>query len=135
MTVQRQRRAKGVKKQGETPAQATVEATVKSRRKSQLHGVAVDPSLRGKGPKKGAPNAGRPPDKFKEMCRALASSAEVEKEVHAILKEGSDNAMFLGALKWASEHGYGRPDQSVDLKSGGLSLAELLTMGEKKADA
>ena len=92
-----------------------------------MHGIAVDPSLRGRGPKKGAPNAGRPPDKFKQMCQALASSVEVEQRVAEILNRGSKDPMFLGALKWASEHGYGRPDQNVDVVSGGLSLADLLT--------
>lgn len=67
----------------------------------------------GRGPKKGAPNAGRPPDAFKEMCRGLASSADVEREVRKIIKRGSKDPMFVQALRWASEHGYGKPAQAV----------------------
>lgn len=81
---------------------------------------------KGHGPKKGAPNAGRPPDAFKEMCRGLASSGDVEKAVRRVVKNPKHPA-FIGALKWASEHGYGRPEQGVDLKSGGKTLAELIT--------
>ncbi len=33
---------------------------------------------RGRGPKKGAPNAGRPPDEFKVLLAALASREETE---------------------------------------------------------
>ena len=83
----------------------------------------------GRGPKKGAPNAGRPTDAFKEMCRELASSVEVERQVRAILKNGSADPMFLGALRWCSDHGYGRPQASLDVASGGKTLAELLNMG------
>lgn len=79
----------------------------------------------GRGCKEGAPNAGRPPDAFKAMCRGLASSAEVEKAVRQTLNN-PDSPAFMGALKWASEHGYGRPDQGIDLSNKDGSLLELL---------
>lgn len=46
------------------------------------------------------------------MCRGLASSADVEKIVRSILKQ-PDHPAFIGALKWATENGYGKPAQPV----------------------
>lgn len=59
------------------------------------------------------------------MCRELASSADVEKVVRLVLKNPKHPA-FTGALRWATEHGYGRPAQPLDVTSGGKSLADLL---------
>lgn len=79
---------------------------------------------RGKGPAKGAPNAGRPPDKFKELCRELASGQKTIEAVEAIL-EDQDHAQFMAALKWASEHGYGRPSQPLE-HSGTITIEDFL---------
>lgn len=56
---------------------------------------------------------GRPPDAFKALCRELASRDETVQAVTAILAD-RDHPAYLGALKWASEHGYGRPTQPVE---------------------
>lgn len=61
------------------------------------------------------------------MCRALASSREVEKAVVAALKSPNHPA-FLGALKWASEHGYGGPVRSVDVTSKGEKLSGVVIL-------
>lgn len=79
---------------------------------------------RGNGPSKGAPNAGRPPDEFKALCRELATTANTIKAVRAILKD-QDHSQFLQALRWASEHGYGKPTQPMEHSATG-TLAELL---------
>lgn len=60
------------------------------------------------GGKKG--RSGRKRDAFKEMCRELASSSAVEGAVRVILKNPKHPA-FIGALRWASEYGYGKPNQ------------------------
>lgn len=102
--------------------------TGKSERKSvRLPDGRVAP---GRGPRKGAPNAGRPPDKFKEMCRDLASSADIERCARRVLKNPNHPA-WLGALKWATEHGYGKPKESIDLTSGGKSLEALLAAAHR----
>lgn len=84
---------------------------------------------RGKGPEKGAPNAGRPPDKFKELCRELATGEKTVAQIRLILKNKKD-PQFMAALRWASEHGYGKPAQPVDL---GVtdSLAALIRQGSE----
>lgn len=79
---------------------------------------------RGKGPEKGAPNAGRPPDKFKELCRELATGQKTIEAVEAIL-EDQDHSQFMAALKWASEHGYGRPSQPLE-HSGTITIEDFL---------
>lgn len=44
------------------------------------------------------------------MCRELACSAE---EAASTILANKDHPAFIGALKWATEHGYGKPDQAV----------------------
>lgn len=64
--------------------------------------------LRVGGTNKGGP--GRPPDEFKKLCQQLACSAA---EAAARVLGNPDHPAFIGALKWATEHGYGRPAQTV----------------------
>lgn len=59
------------------------------------------------------PGSGRPPDEFKELCRSLATREETIAAVEAILADPTHGA-FIGALKWASEHGYGKPTQPLE---------------------
>jgi hypothetical protein len=72
----------------------------------QKHGGA----LRNGGTNRGGP--GRPPDEFKRICAELASREETIAAVEVILSNPNHPA-YLGALKWATEHGYGRPEQTV----------------------
>jgi hypothetical protein len=58
------------------------------------------------------PGTGRPPDAFKALCRELASRAETIEAVSGIL-QNPDHPAYLGALKWATENGYGKPHQTV----------------------
>lgn len=58
---------------------------------------------------------GRPPDEFKAMCRQLASRAKTFEVAERIL----DNpeiypSLYTGALKWATEQGYGKPKETVE---------------------
>lgn len=58
---------------------------------------------------------GRPPDEFKAMCRQLASSSEVYARVKDILQQPLlYPSLYIGALKWASEHGYGKPKEHIE---------------------
>jgi hypothetical protein len=74
-------------------------------------------SRRGRGPAKGAPNAGRPPDEFKRRLAALASGPETLRALEQILSDPG-HQHFIQALKFASERGYGIPKQTVDLEGG-----------------
>lgn len=71
---------------------------------------------RGRGPKKGAPNAGRPPDQWKEECRKLVSRNEMLDRARAVL-DNPEHPAWLGALKFLTEQGYGRAAQTLDLTS------------------
>lgn len=79
--------------------------------------------------------SGRKPDEFKAICRALATRTETIAVVAAILTDGS-HPRFMAALKWASENGYGRPIQRLDVASRGVTLEELVaaSRGRQKAD-
>lgn len=86
----------------------------KSPVRQALRGVAADPALRGRGPRPGAPNAGRPPDEFKAMCAGMASREATRRAVDRIL--GNENhPHFMAALRWATDRGYGKPDQTLDV--------------------
>lgn len=82
-----------------------------------------DKRKRGRGPAKGAPNAGRPPDAFKEMCRQIASRGARALLAKQVMTDPTHEA-FSSALKWATDHGYGKAPQSVELTGkGGRPLA------------
>jgi hypothetical protein len=85
-------------------------------------------SRRGRGPAPGT--GGRPPDEFKARMRELATLPEVERELERVLKSQLSRD-WLGALKFVSEHGYGKPNQPVELGVSD-SLAALIAGTPKK---
>lgn len=76
---------------------------------------------------------GRPPDAFKRLCRELASGEKTQDEVRKIL-EDKDHPQFVAALRWASENGYGKPEQRI---SGSIGLtvqrADALKLARERA--
>ncbi len=74
----------------------------------------------GRGPKKGAPNAGRPPDKFRDFCRELLATKGADAAVSAIMKDKSHPA-YAAMWKAVSDRGYGKPTQAVEV-SGNINV-------------
>ncbi len=68
---------------------------------------------RGRGPKKGAPNAGRPRNEFKQEMRALASDEAVLTRLRQLLWQCTDPTTFIRALAFTTEHGYGKATQPI----------------------
>ena len=63
----------------------------------------------------------------------LATREATVAAVTAILEDPS-HAHYMSALKWASEHGYGKPKETIDVnvsKLGELSDAELETLAKR----
>lgn len=113
---------------------------------------------RGRGPAKGAPNAGRPPNEWKQSLRGLADREAVLAHVDAALTAGprrpklapdgteliesyidakgrpairtvmEGSHLFEWALEYATEHGYGRAAQSVDVTTDGKALAGVVVL-------
>lgn len=81
-------------------------------------GVAVHPEMRGRGPKPGAPNAGRPRDEWKAWVRSLIDSADTRAAIARILSDAGHPA-FPRVLTWADERAYGKEAQALE---GGLTL-------------
>lgn len=67
---------------------------------------------------------GRPPDAFRQLCRELASG---EKTIESVIKilDNPDHPQFVAALRWATEHGYGKPAQTLE-HSGHVTLEQIL---------
>lgn len=59
------------------------------------------------------PGPGRPPDEFKQLCQRLASRNRTVNVVAKILSD-EEHPMFMAALKWATEHGYGKAMQPIE---------------------
>lgn len=75
---------------------------------------------------------GRPPDEFKKLCRELATRDATIEAVKGILENPAHPA-YLGALKWATENGYGKPKESVEVstKDGGPLAQVWLVAGKE----
>ena len=86
-------------------------------------GVAVDPSMRGRGPKKGT--GGRPRETWKQALASMASSDEVLYHVRTVLEAGPDHPFFAKALEYATDHGMGKATQPIE-HSGSVGLTDLL---------
>jgi hypothetical protein len=95
----------------------------KSQGKQPLRGVAADPSLRGRGPAKGAPKAGRPPDEFKAMLAGLASWDATLHSIATILRD-PDHPAFQKALDYVTDRGYDKLAESVTV--GGSLAVEVI---------
>lgn len=77
----------------------------------------------GRGPKKGAPNAGRPPDEFKRRMQAIASKDETLAYLDELTtkargrgksRAGADPQTFLKAFKETADRGYGKAVQPIE---------------------
>ncbi len=89
----------------------------------------ADPRIqRGKGPKPGAPNAGRPRDEWKARLQALASRDEVLAHVEQVLLAGPEHPYFPKALEYVTDHGYGRAASSLDVTSDGKALSGVVIL-------
>ena len=80
-----------------------------------LRGVALHPEMRGKGrgPAKGAPNAGRPREEWKAWLRSLVDSQPVREAIEAVLSN-PEHPAFGRVLQWADERGWGKEAQQVE---------------------
>jgi hypothetical protein len=79
-----------------------------------LVGWAIDRSKSGRGPAKGAPNAGRPPDEWKAKLRELASRENVLAHIQTVLDSGPEHPFFAKALEYVTEYGYGKATQHIE---------------------
>ncbi|HEX6940302.1 MAG TPA: hypothetical protein VF158_12890 [Longimicrobiales bacterium] len=74
---------------------------------------------RGRGPKPGAPNAGRPPDEFKATLARLASRDETLDYLRRCLDGEFGPDAYMKAVQWAAERGYGKVPAEVNAKVSG----------------
>lgn len=80
----------------------------------------------GRGPKKGAPNAGRPPDWWVAQLREIRDRFLQAATAEGVVDDPQHPA-WAKVGQWAHEQLEGRAKQKVDFTSGGESLADLLT--------
>ena len=87
-------------------------------------------SRRGKGPEKGAPNAGRPPNWLRDWCDDLLANPKAKKAVEEILND-SDHSAFASMWKAIADRAHGKPPQSVT-HDVGATLEDILTKSREK---
>ena len=93
------------------------------------------PQPRGGALRRGNPGnwgGGRPPDEFRAMCRELACSA---RDAAQIILKNPNHPAYVGALKWASEHGYGKPKETVEHTGpggGAIQVVQVMLIGGKE---
>lgn len=71
-----------------------------------------DDPRRGRGPEKGAPNAGRPRNEFIEWCQKVVSDPKCKAQVEAILKDKKHPA-FATMWRAVGERAHGKPVQPI----------------------
>lgn len=74
------------------------------------------------GGKKG--RSGRPPDAWKELMRKLVNRASTLRVLKRVIKN-SNHPAWLGALRFAAEHAYGKPSQDLTITAK-MTLEELV---------
>jgi hypothetical protein len=108
----------------------------KSARKSAKPGKPFkkggDPR-QGRGPKPGAPNAGRPPNAWNERMEALADRWLIALEAGQVVDDDA-HPHFEKVGKWLVEQLRGKAKQQVDVTSNGQTLESLLTASHKAAE-
>lgn len=106
----------------------------KSRHKPvpQPHGGALVPGA-GRGPAKGAPNAGRPPNWLKEFCDDLLADKKAKAQVSAIIKDKNHPA-YATMWKALADRAAGKPVQAHEHRLG-ATLEELVAGSQGKAPA
>jgi hypothetical protein len=111
-------------------------STEKSKRPGRFKKGELHPD-QGRGPAKGAPNAGRPPDLWRAKLREMASRDEVMQHVESVLFEGPGHPFFSKALDYATEHGFGKasqPHQISGLDGGPVGIALSVKLIDPPAD-
>jgi hypothetical protein len=100
-------------------------------REDVFNGAALVPGNPGNcGGKPG--RSGRTPDAFKLMCRDLVSRDETLAAVDQILRDKNHPA-FLGALNWATNHGYGKAKEHHEISGpDGAPLEQVWLFGTQE---
>ena len=88
------------------------------------HALPVGAHPGNTGGKKG--RSGRKPLEFKQMCRALASSRDVETTAKAILAD-AEHPQWAGTFKAVAAYGYGVPKQHVKV-DGKMAVVGVIAM-------
>ena len=90
-----------------------------------------DDPRRGNGPPKGS--GGRPPNEFKAAMQELASREEALAKVREVLNN-PDHPHWLGAYRFAAEHGYGKPAQTIQGPDGGPVQVQVVNAPKFRAE-
>lgn len=87
----------------------------------------------GRGPKPGAPNAGRPPNWFKDWCAEILAKPETIGAVEAVIADPSHGA-FAAMWKAVADRAHGKPVQPVDVTGNiTVGLANRLKQARERA--
>lgn len=100
-------------------------ASRKSGKKTDTKFKPGPDARRGRGPAKGAPNAGRPPNEWNAVIERLGDRWLVALEASAVVDD-AEHPLFEKVGKWLVEQVRGKAKQQMDVTSNGESLTEIL---------
>lgn len=109
------------------PERTASDAESKSPGKRSGAFVAGDPRIN-----RTKPGPGRPKDKFKRLCQKLTMRS-ARKYARRILRN-PNHPHYMSALRWASEHGFGKPDAHLDVKAS-VTLEQLVAAANKPPES
>lgn len=105
----------------------------KSGRKTDTRFKKGPDPRRGKGPAKGAPNAGRPPNEWNRRMEELGDRWLVALEAGEVVDD-PDHPQFANIGRWLIEQLRGKAKQQVDVTSNGQTLEALLAASHKPTE-
>lgn len=86
---------------------------------------------KGRGPAKGAPNAGRPPNEWNAVIEKLGDRWLVALEASSVVDD-AEHPLFEKVGKWLVEQVRGRAKQQVDVTSDGKALNGVVVLPAPK---
>lgn len=113
------------RKAAEKPGAAERTASAKKERRPGAF-VADDPRIN-----RTKAGPGRPKDKFKRLCQKLTMRS-ARKYARRILRN-PNHPHYMSALRWASEHGFGKPDAHLDVKAS-VTLEQLVAAANQSPE-
>lgn len=115
------------------PGHPSKSPTMTSSRSNLPDNLRGRPFQKGHDPRRSLAKGGRPTDEFEAEMQRLAASPRAIEKLRALLEDDDvPHDTFLKALAHATDRGFGKTQQHVDVTTSGPSIAEILRKGRDR---